>query len=343
MKLLLSSAALFLLAAPARDTLALVYAPEEGTQLKRVFDAEAEYRLTDMTTSVNGEPWKGPDEDERPEISNGFTEHIAVTDTLAAVEDGRPTELVRTFDELGQVNIEKVDDEESSVELGSPLQGKSVRFRWDGDESTYVAEAADESDELDSDLLGALLEDMDLRLVLPKEEVEVGDTWELDPRLYLGFMWPSGLLDFQVEGEEPSAEDRGPSQQTIERLEGSGTARLEEVREEDGLRLAVIHVELEITTGSESVLAAESTEESESPEVTVEVEIERTLEGTILWDLEHGHAHSAELECESSRLTTRSFTYTLVDVESEQELSAEIEESILLEGKIRYVATIERL
>jgi hypothetical protein len=155
-------------------------------------------------------------------------------------------------------------------------------------------------------------------------------------------MWPSGLLDFQAEGsEEPSDDERSMSRQTIERIEGSGTARLEEVREEDGVRVAVLSVELEITTGSDSVLPALSEDDIERPEITIEVEIERTLEGTILWDLEHGHALSAEFECEASRLHTESWTITGEDDEGE-EIEAEVEQSRLLEGTIKYTATIER-
>lgn len=340
MKLLLP-AALFLLAAPAPDSVALVYAPEEGTQLKRVFEAEAEYRLTDLTASIDGEELEH--EGELPDYAMRFSEHIAVTDTLRSVGDGRPAELLRTFDELSQENVDQVEEEESKAELGSPLQGRTVRFHWDVDEEGFVAAPADEeeSDELDSDLLASLAEDMDMRLVLPPAEVEVGDEWELDPRLYLAFMWPSGLLDFHAEGEESSAEERALSRQTIEHLEGTGTARLEEIREEDGLRLAVIHVELAITTSTENVLPAESTDEFERPEISIEVEIERKLEGTILWDLEHGHAHSAELECEASRLHSESWTIT--GEQDGEEVSADVEQVRLLEGTIRYTATIERL
>lgn len=345
MKFLLLPAALFLLAAPSGEQITLEYTPEEGMQLRRVFDAEAEYSLTDIVVSIEGEEIEH--HAEMPEYSTSFQEHIAVTDTLVALADGRPTELLRTFDELSQENLDKTEEEESEAELGSPLQGLSVRFRWDEDDESYVAEPADDEQEIDSELLAVLAEDMDLRLVLPSSEVEIGDEWELDPRLYLAFMWPSGLLDFHAEGEETGADERAISLQTIERLEGTGTARLEDVREVDGVSLAVIHVEMEITTGSERVVPpseGDGTEEEEGferPEITVVVEIERSLEGIILWDLEHGHAHSAELECSASRLHTESWTIT--GQQNGEEISAEVEQARLFEGTIRYRSTIERL
>ena len=342
MKLLLPSLALFLLASPAREGVALVYEPAEGTVLKRLFVAEARYRLTDLTASIDGEAIEH--DGDLPDLTESFVERIGVTDTLAAVADGRPTELVRTFDELSQENTDTFEGEESTSEYGSPLQGRRVRFTWDPEEEQYGVEAADE-DELDEGLADCLAEDLDLRRLLPSREVEVGDEWELDPKLYLAFMWPSGLLDFHPADVEVDEEDRAPSRQTIERLEGSGTARLAELREEDGVRVAVIHVELEITTGSETTLPAVEGDpdagEFPIPEREIEIEMERTLEGTILWDLEHGHALSAELTCEASRLRTEAWTIT-GEGEDGEEISADVEQSRMMEGTVTYTATIER-
>jgi hypothetical protein len=342
MKLLLPPVCLLFLSTPARDEVALRFEPEKGTVLKRVFVAEAEYRLTDLSASIDGESVERAAE--LPDYAMGFTEHIAVTDTLHAIAGGRATEILRAFDELRQENTDSVEGEDTETSLYSPLEGRRVRFTWNAEEERYEAESADE-EELEEDLAAWLAGDLDLLELLPPMEVETEDEWELDPKLYLCFMWPSGLLDFHAEGEEPGEEDRAPSRQTIERLEGSGTARLEEVREEDGLRLAVIHVELEITTGSDTVLPAleeDDLEEGEfpRPEIAIEVEIERSLEGTILWDLEHGHVRSAELECRASRLHTES--WTLTGEHDGEEVSAEVEQSRLLEGTIRYTATIER-
>ncbi|MSR60831.1 MAG: hypothetical protein EXS08_00095 [Planctomycetes bacterium] len=334
MKLLLPPLALFLFSASVRDEVALAYAPAEGTVLRRVFEAKAEYHLTGMSASVNGEEIES--DGELPEDSSSFLEHIAVSDTLGATEDGRPAELVRTFDELSQEDTNGA--EESANALVSSLQGRKVRFAWDAEAAAFKAEAADGQD-LDESQAEDLAEDMDLRLVLPAKAVEVGDEWELDARLYLAFMWPSGLLDFHAEGDEPGDDEF--ARETIENLAGSGSARLSELREEDGVRVAVIQVELEITTSSDSVLAElEQDGELVHPELTIEVAISRKLSGTILWDLEHGHALSAELECEAERKQTRS--WTLTGEHDGEELSAEVEEALLYEGTIHYSATVER-
>jgi hypothetical protein len=336
MRHLLACAFLALIISTRENVLELEYAPEEGSTLRRTFVAEAEFELTDLTASVDGEALERGDE--LPPYSTRFTEHIAVLDRLERVVDGRAHEFTRTFEKLLQENGEAFGEDESESELESPLEGLTVRFRYDEDGERYRVEA-DESDELDEGLLDALAADMDLLLLLPGREVEVGDEWDVAPELYLAFMWPSGLLDFHAEGEEVGGDERAMSLQTIERLAGTGSARLDELREEDGVRVAVIHLELEITTGSERELPA--SEEEERPALAIEVEIERAMEGTVLWDLEHGHALSAELECRASRLHAEAFT---VQGERDGEpVEADVERARLLEGTIRYSASIERV
>jgi len=318
--------ALSLLCGPRQEALELDYAPEPGTVLARRFEAHATYERTQLELSVDGEPLELG---EVPDFEMDFLELIRVSDELVGVEDGRPTELLRTFDELRQENQYKSDDQEAESTDGSPLEGHRVRYTHDDDGGEFASEG---DDELDEDLLADLIEDMDLRGVLPDHEVEVGDEWPLDARVYLPFLWPGGLLSFREEGgDEPSDEDLDLNRQTIENLEVEGTATLAEISEEDGLRLAVIEVELEVTTH------CGDTQELEEGEMEILVEIERSLSGRILWDLEHHHAHSAELEGHSSRLRTRSRT-----VENEEGDSVELEEAELLEGPIRYEATFER-
>ncbi len=328
MKPLLAPTFLLVLSGVPGEGASLAFEPEEDTTLERTFEARAEYERTDLELTVDGEPYEPPAE--IPGYSEHFLERISVSDRLEQVGEGRPLELVRTFDELLQETTFSAGEEKLETTAGSALEGRSVRFTWDEEEERYSVESADE-DDLDDEVREWLLEDLDLLALLPDEEVEPGDEWEVAPELYLAFMWPSGLLDFREEGQDEADTGREFSQQTIEKLAGKGQARFEELREEEGLRLAVIHVELEITTGSES------TREAESGELQLSIEIERTIEGTVLWDLEHGHAHSAELEAEASRQTTR--TGTTQDPEGNE---VELEQSELFEGTIRYTMTVAR-
>lgn len=328
MKLLLTAAALLLLSG-SRDEVALRFAPAEDTVLARTFDAEASYRLTAMTFSVNGEEIDTGGE--VGDLRMEFQEHVQVRDELGSSADGRPASLVRRFEELSQETSWSAGEEESTSTSSSPFQNRSVRFTWNDDEDRYAAEAADDG-ELEAELAELLDEDMDLRLVLPEEEVEVGDEWKLDARLYLAFMWPSGLLEWQEGDEEPTEEDRARNRQTIENLEGEGRARLSEVLEEDGRRVAVLAIELEI----ETYLEFEQELAEGQGTMGIKVTIERTLEGELRWDLEAGHALSAELEGEGVRETTRTS-----EVEQDGEAFA-LAQTERQEGTLRYRATIER-
>jgi len=329
MKLLFPSLALLLLSARGEDV-APLFEPEEGTVLKRVFDAQAEYGLEGITYAINGEEIEPPEDMELPEFKISFREHIAVTDELESMGDGRPQVLLRTFDELSQDDDQTQGEETATSHSSSDLEGRKLRFTWNADDEAYDVAAADEG-ELDSGMTAWLREDMDLRAVLPNREVAVGDEWSLPAELYLCFMWPGGLLDFHGEDEEVDEDGREVNGQTIDGLTGSGTARLEEVREEDGQRLAVFHVELTIQTG------IDQEGDGQFGPMQVHVGMERTLTGTILWDLEHGHAHSAELEAEATRTTTR--TQSASDEEGQE---FELVETETLAGTITYSTMIER-
>jgi hypothetical protein len=325
MKLLLVPPCLLLLAGP-RDEVTLAWSPAEESVLVRTFDAEASNRLAAITYHIGDQDFE---EENLPEYRMEFQEHVVVRDELAAAGEGRPRVLVRRFEELTQETSTTFGEDEQTSSASSPLVERSVRFTWNEEDERYEVEAADDG-ELEDEVAALLEEDMDLRLVLPPGEVEVDDEWELDARLYLAFMWPSGLVEWRDEDQEgdTSVEDRARNRQTIENLAGEGRARLLELRDEDGRTLAVIEVELDVETSLEF----------EVEEVgTITTRIAREVAGQILWDVAAGYAVSAELEGEGVRETTRPRTH-----ESEEGEVFEYEETERTEGEIRYVATIER-
>lgn len=332
MKLLPIPAMLLLLAgsAPREETIA--FAPEEGTTLERTFQAHAEYTI-EFGMRIDGEDLEPS---EQPDYTSEWTETIAVTDEILGVEDGRPTDLKRTFDDLSQESTDTVGDDEVERSLSSDLEGETVRFTWDDDDEEYHVELVDEDSDLDPDVLQWLSEDMDLLGVLPDDEVEVGDSWEIDESVYLPLMWPSGLVGFHAEDEDaPDADDNERNQQTIDNLEAEGTATFEEVREdEDGRRLAVLSIELSITTSTSRTREDEGPE-GESVEVTVDEEIERELEGEILWDLDAGHLHSVSLEGDSTWVQTES-----ADVDT-PDGTRNVARVITMDGTISYSVEID--
>lgn len=345
MKTLLVPLALLLFPAP-HDEVRLVFAPADEPALLRTFDAEASYHLAGMSLRFGDEEIEP--EGDVPEYRMEFQEHVQVRDQLGPLEDGRPTHLVRHFEELSQESSQSEGGEDTTSAAGSPLEGRSVRFEWNAEDERYDVSSADDQ-ELDDDLAAQLDEDLDLRLLLPKNAVSEGDEWEVDARLYLAFMWPSGLLEWQEkdakdEEDEDPEEQRTLNRQTIENLEGEGHATLKELREEDGRTVAVIGLRLVIDTSTESEqeitpeAAAEDEEEGELEPFTLKsgTRIHRELEGEVLWDVAGGHALGAELAGEGVRELFRSRSFET------PEGPMEMSEVQRLEGTLRYQARIER-
>ena len=110
----------------------------------------------------------------KPELSIELVESNTFLDRCAAVEDGRVTKLVRTFEKLSEERDERIVEgeasEEQTAEAHSELQGETVEFTWDADEGEYSAEF--EGGEGDSKLLEGLVAELDLCAFLPQGAVE---------------------------------------------------------------------------------------------------------------------------------------------------------------------------
>ena len=316
--------------APATET-SLEFAPEEGVTLARTFEATLDMDLSAFKIVVDGEETRELELDWNIE----WVETIAVEDVLESVGEGRPLEFVRTFSELKQESTISADDNEIDELSLSDLEGRSLRFEWDEDAEYYSVEADDDEDELDDETLEWLDEDMDLRAVLPEDPVEEGDSWEIDEAVYLPLMWPGGLLGFYSEEEEGVSDiARELNRGTIENLSGEGEATLLEIRDEDGTRVAVIEIELDIET--EARATDDSGEDDGIPEITHSVEVSRELEGEILWDLDNDHLHSVDIQAEVTKIHSRAQVIDFADEEHE------VEEREEYEGELEYVVTVER-
>jgi len=227
-------------AAPApREAVSLVYAPAEGTVLRRVHENRAFYEVVEVAMTLDGEP--PPFELPEPEVSIEALEQIVVVDTLGAVEDGRPARLEREFAELTWETEYSSAEQEQTTEDVCDLEGATVAFDWDADDEHYDVSVDEDADvDVDDADLELLNEDMDLRSFLPDGEVEVGDEWELEVAAYLALIWPGGVLRTHAEGEEVDEVQLELSLALIDDVDFAGTATLEEVEEADERRVAVI-------------------------------------------------------------------------------------------------------
>lgn len=321
--------------APAPQPVALVFAPAAGTTLQRTWRSSYALEIEEMGMSFDGEELPAEYMEDLGGTMSGEETRV-VTDVLEAVEGGRATRLVRRFDALDGKDVMAFDDEEPEESAAtSALEGKRVVFRWNGEEEAHEVAFA-EGEEGDEALLDGLEEDMDLRALLPDGEVEPGASWELEPTIYGTLIALGGEVGLLAEDEELL--DDESSEELEENTDGTVRATFVEVREEGEARIAVVRLELEVTTFSDETLEEGGEDEegfhdfggSERTDLAVEASAE------LLWDLAHGHALSFELE------GTLSMTITQ-DMRGEMEgESFEQSTSMVFRGPLTIALEIER-
>ena len=311
------------------DAITLVFAPPEDTVIRRTFDSQATYTLDEIDLNLDGE--QPPMELPEPDLTILATEHIVVTDTLGVVEEGRPDQLTRSFDELSWTTTfsSGLQEEDGYQEDVCDLEDETVEFIWDEEEEEFLIRGAEES-ELDEALLEHLEEDMDLVSFLPEDEVDIDESWELTQAAYLALVWPGGVLLAHEEDGEVDLVQLEMSLALIEGTEFEGQATLEEITEEDGQSLAWISFEMEITSDASVDV------DVEEGDMTLRRTIERTLQGRLAWDLEAGHALSLEATAETELVTTT--TQTVFDPEGDEH---ELEQVQSFSGEVEYEVTFE--
>ena len=213
---------------------------------------------------------------------------IDVTDEYLAIADGRPERLRRTFD-----RIDAREDQEARYATGagrpengqnhrkiqaSELEGRSVLLTLGSGSNAYDAAFAGEGG--DEALLDGLNEDMDYRFLLPPGKIAVGEEWSVDPKLCGAIVAPGGDLKLKEKG---AASDPGWSigREIRKNLEGKAKAVWKGVREEDGRRVGVVGVDLDLRSAGES--------RAKDPKAgTIRFRMDLALAGELLWDLEAG-------------------------------------------------------
>jgi hypothetical protein len=306
----------------------LAFAPEDGTKLTRTFVTDAVLELDEVTLELNG--------NEQDADAGGFTitdtERIVVTDEILSSEEGRPTKLRRTFDEVLNETVYSAEaaEEDQETEESSDLVGSTVLFVWDADAEEY--EITDEAEELEEDLLAGLYEDMDLRLFLPDGEVEAEDSWSVDSDAMRDLMWPGGFMHYRAEGEEPDEDDEEVNRQIYENISGDITATYAGARDEDGTQVAVITIEAEINGTSEVEREVGDGAGTE----TRTIEFSRTVEGEYLWSLDGGHLHAIAFTGAESL----SFI-TTAELEAPDGSEFSFKDERIFSGTVEYAVTVE--
>ncbi len=322
----------------------ITFSPESGTVLTKTFKYSASFELDDMEMLVNGQ---APPPQEL-NISGTSTGEFVFVDEFTKVADGRPSELKRTFETIKTVTNSSTEhpmmgSQESSIESSSELEGMTVSYRWNDENEEFDLRFVDDED-ADEELLEELLEDTDLRQLLPEESVSKGDSWEIDPNSLIALLAPAGDLKMKPT-EEPEPGSMGSGMESdysaiLGDLEGSFTGELTGIRMTDGDRIAVIRLTLQVTSNKDMTdLMNEALEGSDQPMVpeieSVDSENEFDMEGELLWNMTKGHLKSLTLEGESNTImdTAGSISMGSESLEFEQTmyLRSEMESELIFE------------
>lgn len=289
----------------------IAFTPAEGVTVTKTFTANTELFLDDMTALLNGAPSPMMPE---MEMSMSMGQTITITDEYVAMADGQPAKLARTFDAIGtDLEMEVNAGGQASSPTGSgssPLEGSTVVFTWNGETETYDTAFA-EGEEGDDDHLVNLVEDMDLRGLLPSDELAEGDSYEIEVTAFADVIAAGGdlKLEMEVDGDTASA-GVDPEMMTDfrkffeEMLEGDASGKYVGTREVDGVKVAVIEIEVELNASADmSELAAESMGEQlpEGIEVNIDrMDVEMTYEGKgeLHWNMSKGVIHGLELKAD---------------------------------------------
>ncbi|NOT31123.1 MAG: hypothetical protein HOP15_11800 [Planctomycetes bacterium] len=311
----------------------LAYEPKAGATLSKQFEVEGEMDLADMSLEVDGQDVS---EMAKMEMAIKTTMKLSVTDRYEEVSGERPTKLVRTFEEISSSthmsgNNPMTGPNEQDVPLESELEGTSVVFTWNEDDSAYeVAFEGEESG--DESLLESLAEDMDLRGFLPTSEVAQGDTWTIPAEAMKAALAPSGDVKLRPgdESNPMSGLDQFSQNDMIGDLHGTFEATYVGTREEDGARVAVIQLKIEGRSAqdmTERMGEMKDKMKEGMPEgidfdvSAMDLEYELEAEGELLWNLETNLASTLHLSGEMRLIVDLAMNMTMGDKAQSMDMS----------------------
>lgn len=309
------------------------FQPKQGTTLSKRVSIQNELELDDMSMEVDGQDMS--EIAGQIEVTLKVTTELAVTDSYESVSAGRPGKLKRSFDEISSVthvsqSSAMAGDEEKDIPLKSELEGRTVVFSWDEDESSYGV--AFDGTEGDAELLEDLEENLDLRGFLPASEVAQGDSWEIPAEAVKAALAPGGDVKLRPEGEADPMSGMNQFSQSdiIGELDGEFTAVYAGTREEDGKRVAVIQLKIEAQSARDMTEDLGEIQElmkgNMPPGLEMEIsaldaEYEYEAEGELLWDLEASLAHGLSLSGEVRMIVDMSMSMKMGDNEQSMDIS----------------------
>ncbi len=282
----------------------LSFQPAANSSVAREYEIAANIDQVDVSVSLNGADMS---ENLPGDLSISFKLGASVANNFIESRDGKPIDLIRSFSKLV---VEYDAFEKTGSESVEELEGKQVRYKWNGETNEY--DKSFHESEGDEKFLKALTADMDLTQILPTKEVSVGDTWTITGE-GLNAIMSFGLDTTQMdnsEGEEAEmmAMIEELLQPQIDKMTQSLTATCtykgkRQVDERD-----CAEIELTYDGGGTLDMAAvirQVAEKQIPPEVEVKLDIGTATvavklkgTGTLLWDHGAGLMHAFDMNCD---------------------------------------------
>lgn len=269
-------------------------APEKGRELSKSFSVEVSLAVDDLVLLMGGNEMPVP----LDQMELDFSYSLDVLDAYKEVEEGRIKELVRYYESVG---FSYESPEDSGEESLDELEGKTVRFSWNDEDSGYDRAFEDGDDE--EDLLKALAAELEMRAMLPEDEVTSGDSWEValaDLASIFAPGWdPKGAAAMSEEdGEVPAA----MMDMWAEQFAEANMTCTYRGRREDGLGVIALSMEitptLDLADAMMEVMAASGEDLGDTQIDDLSLDLEMTGDGELLWNFEQSRFESLELEGE---------------------------------------------
>ncbi len=272
------------------------FQPAAGSALDKHFMTKGDLRLVGLELEYDGTVCDPAMFGLDGEALFRFGYELASRDEYKEIVPGRPTELLRTFAGLG-FWVES-DEGYETRRTGDGLIGKTIRYVWDERAKTYRRSYV--GDKGTPTQLAEMDEDLDLRALLPANEVEEGETWVVEGETLASVLVPG--LDF-----ERALEDEHDFLGTIpdelaaalrEALRSARATCRYEGYEEGGSEHGIIgfegQVRADVALDPELFFRDRSSEDIEVSSLMAGIKSD--LSGRCRWNLSEGRFESFEME-----------------------------------------------
>lgn len=293
-------APLCLALAPVGDELS--FHPKDGSAVSKTFATNLEFGVDDLTISVDGN-----DVSEMVPLDQAhmnMSSSVSITDTYVKVADGRPTELLRSFDAIDS-KVEAGSETKSNEDL-EKLEGKKVSFKWNEENNAY--DVAYHETEGDAKALEHLAEDMDLRALLPTGAAKEGQKWEVDAKGLMSVVF-AGMRTDKFDVPEDAGEMADVIEEVMTQVQRLGddvktVCEYKGARDVDGKRCGAIAIKVEGKPSLDlaSVITSAAEKAGEKAGVAIDIEVKKAtlaLElngvGELVWNLADGHVQTFHL------------------------------------------------